>query len=99
MRENWVLESPWYYTDKEEEGNFERILELGQKIKDDLYKIVKNVVRRLHANSVILNKFNKEIPLIIHELEYYDLIAEINKEINPKESIKEFCDWIDSMYF
>ncbi|MFD0681406.1 MULTISPECIES: hypothetical protein [unclassified Paenibacillus] len=97
MRENWVLESLWYYTDKEAEENFDRILELGEKIKDDFYKIIKNVVRRLHANGVIVSQFNKEIPLIIHELEYYSLIADINKEINPNESINDFCNWIESM--
>lgn len=35
--------------------------------------------------------------ILIHELEYYDQIAEQNIEANGEDLVKDFTDWIYSM--
>lgn len=97
LRDQWVGESQWFYTDTDEEEAFDRTLELGERIVEDFYEIIKNVVKRLHNEGVIIGKFNKALPLIIHELEYYERFIEINQDINPEDCIREFVMWIDSM--
>lgn len=49
------------------------------------------MVKELHEEGIIEQKFGKALPLIIQELEYYDLIEEQNKRANPEEVIKEFA--------
>ncbi|WP_028544389.1 hypothetical protein [Paenibacillus taiwanensis] len=97
LRDQWVKDSKWYYGDELEEDNFDKAMDLGQQIVADFYQIVKETVKRLHNEGMIKSVFDKDIPLIIHELEYDDAIAEINKEINPKICIDEFVEWIDTM--
>lgn len=62
------------------------------KFVDELVEIVKE----LHQSGFIKEQFNKEIPIIVHELEYYDVIAiqniEANGDILPKDFI-DFCDY------
>ena len=49
----------------------------------ELLEIAANVARKLHAEGVIKEQFGKDIPIIVHELEYYDLICEVTKKANP----------------
>jgi hypothetical protein len=57
--------------------------------------ILTDVSLKLHNDGVIVNVFGKEIPIIIHELEYYDAIALQNKKANPSGAINEFLQWMD----
>lgn len=49
----------------------------------ELLEMAANVARKLHAEGVIKEQFGKDIPIIVHELEYYDLICEVTKKANP----------------
>ncbi|WP_105620006.1 hypothetical protein [Vallitalea okinawensis] len=95
--DHWIRELGLYFTDEEEEKEFDRTCELGEEIKSNFVKIVLTTVQRLHKEKVILNKFSKEIPLIVHELEYYDEIAEQNLRVNPNDAIRDFVNWIINM--
>jgi uncharacterized protein YwqG len=48
------------------------------------------VARRLHENGVITGAFGRAIPIIVHELEYYDAILEETREANPPGVSDEF---------
>jgi hypothetical protein len=52
------------------------------------------VSRRLHKSGIVRQKFGKEIPVIIHELEYYDQIAQQTSAANPAGLADEFVDWV-----
>lgn len=59
--------------------------------------VLANAVKQLHSFGIIAEIFGREIPVIIHELEYYPEIAEYNikangKQLLPKEFI-EFCGY------
>lgn len=53
-------------------------------------KVLVDIVKELHQSGFIKEKFGKEIPVIIHELEYYEEIAEQNIEANGYELVEEF---------
>lgn len=93
----WIKENNLYYSDEEEDEDFDKALKLGDKITSRFVELCVEVVKELHKEGIIEQKFGKALPLIIHELEYYDLIAEQNKRANPEEVIKEFADWILKM--
>lgn len=94
---NWVKEMGCYYTDEQEEINFEDILELGERITEAFVEMCVDISKQLHDNGVIKKKFGKEIPVLVHELEYYDIIANQNLRANPEKVISEFVDWIYNM--
>lgn len=50
-------------------------------------------VKLLHKSGVIAEKFGREIPVIIHGLEYYPYVARVNIEANGREFLPE--DFID----
>lgn len=93
----WIKENNLYYSDEEEDEDFDKALKLGDEITSRFVELCVEVVKELHEEGIIEQKFGKALPLIIHELEYYDLIAEQNKRANPEEVIKEFADWIFKM--
>lgn len=50
-------------------------------------------VKEIHQSGVLTQKFKKELPIIIHELEYYDEIAEQNIEANGRILLADFIDF------
>lgn len=59
-------------------------------ITNAFVKLLIQIVKELHLTGFISNKFGKEIPVIIHELEYYDEIANQNIEANSYELVEDF---------
>lgn len=57
--------------------------------------VLANAVKQLHKSGIITELFGHELPVIIHELEYYPEIAEYNIKANGKklvpEEFVEFC--------
>ena len=52
------------------------------------------VARRLHGNAVVARKFGGPIPILIHELEYYPIIAYQTSAANPNGLAEEFVKWV-----
>ncbi|CAN0503996.1 unnamed protein product, partial [Phaeothamnion confervicola] len=48
--------------------------------------------------GVVEGIFGRALPVIIHELEYYDAIATQNTEANGEALAAGLARWIDSMY-
>ena len=91
---DWVKDSPYYYTDEQEEEDFEKTYELGEQIQNKFIDIVISHAKRLHSEGVIRATFKKDIPIIIHELEYYDKPLDWTRQGNPPHLIKEFDNWV-----
>ncbi len=85
----WIKENNLYYWYEDED--FDKLVD---KIIHEFVELCVEVVKQLHYEGVIQEKFGRAIPILIHELEYYPLIAEQNERANPKEVVKEFVDWI-----
>jgi hypothetical protein len=60
-------------------------------------ELLVRVVQSLHADGVVDRVFGRPIPVLIHELEYYDEIAEQNARANPGELAGGLRDWIEAM--
>ena len=56
-------------------------------ITDAFVELLVDVVKELHGSEFIVKQFGKEVPVIIHELEYYEKIAEQNIRANSLEVI------------
>ena len=72
--------------DDDDEADMEEVTEqfVGELVE---------VVQAIHRKKVLTEKFGKEIPILIHELEYYDEIAEQNIRANGEEMTRDFADF------
>lgn len=87
-----------WYSDEDLEADFDRCLEIGGEITDYFVDACVRMARALHENGVIEQHFSRPLPIIVHEFEYYDVIALQTRSANPLGVAKEFEDWIASMY-
>jgi len=53
----------------------------------------------LHKSKLIEAKTGRPVPIIIHELEYYDAIANQTMAANPAGLADEFCNWVRKVRF
>lgn len=86
----WLTENnfPYYPAD---EVDYQKIKNEGlDKITKSFISILVDVVQTLHSSGFIKEQFGREIPIIIHELEYYDEIAKQNIEANTLELVEDF---------
>lgn len=49
----------------------------------ELIQVISDVAKRLHDEKIILNTFGKEIPIVIHDLEYAWYELEATQRANP----------------
>ena len=92
---NWINEigMPYYADDDPVWRNnelFDEILEKTEGITKAFVDVLVCIVKEIHEQGILTQKFGKEIPIIIHELEYYEEIAEQNIEANGKELVEDF---------
>lgn len=94
---DWVKELPYYYTDKQEEEDFDKTYLLGEEIQKKFIGIIIEHAKKLHESGVIIGKFERQIPIIIHELKYNEIPVSWTKLANPKGLTSEFENWVTSM--
>lgn len=58
-----------------------------------LMELVVRVARRLHDAGVILSRFGRVIPLLVHQWEYDDWCLEATRRVNPPGLVAEFERW------
>lgn len=95
----WILENNLLYMEHYNpyDTTTELMNELG-KITKSFVEILIEVVKEIHKSGVIKEKLGRDIPILIHELDYYDEIAKQNIEANGLELVKSFVDYINRLY-
>lgn len=99
---SWFLQTPYFYSDEDDEhasndeSLFNMIMAKGSKFNDEFIDIVINLTKRLFSEKVILRKFGKEIPILVHELEIYDKPISWTLRSNPVGLIDEYLEWTNS---
>lgn len=93
---NWFKISPYYYSAEDNEAAeeddelFDRIMELGENFETEFVEHIISMTRKLFKERVIEKKFGKDIPVIIHELEYSDQPIGWTQKANKSGLIEEF---------
>lgn len=87
----WILKNGYnYYTYEEMFHIYDVDEEEYEGITQDFVQCLVDVVKELHSSGFIKEQFGREIPVLVHELEYYDEIANQNIEANSLELVEEF---------
>ena len=93
LRQRWSEEIGTWVSDEEleaDESSWERAAETWTHF----WALAARVARRLHDDGVIARVFGRPIPVLLHELEYYEAIVEVNRRANPPELLTGFEAWI-----
>jgi len=94
LRQEWIQSLGLYYSDDEQAEDFERCMRLAGHITEQFVALCVQVSRALHDDGSITGKFGRPVPIIVHELEYYDEIAEQTRRANPPDLTSEFEQWV-----
>ena len=79
-----------FYEDDDEAWNDDDICDKAMVVTEFFVNELIEIVKEIHQSGILKEKFGKELPIIIHELEYYDEIAEQNVKANGEFLPKEF---------
>ncbi len=55
------------------------------------------VARELHEAGVIKRLFGREVPVLVHELEYYQAIVDQAVDANPPGVAEDFVAWVTAL--
>ena len=82
-----------FYEDGDEAWDDDETYDIVEDITPEFIEVLIEIVQEIHDSGILTDKFGKEIPILIHELEYYEEIADENKEANGDCLDQEFVDW------
>lgn len=86
-----------WYSDEDEHADFDRCTPIATEITAYFVAMCVRIAQALHASGVIKDRFLHSIPIVVHELEYYDQIASQTAAANPPGLTKEFVAWVSSL--
>ena len=96
-RRRWIETARLWFTDDDEDEDFDRCIELGEQIMEQFVAVCITVAKHLHDDGIITGKFGRAIPILVHELEYHEGIAEATRQANPPGLTADFDKWIAAM--
>jgi hypothetical protein len=92
LRDSWTASEGLDYTNEEERANFEGTLERGREIVSRFWRLSARVARRLQEEGVLLGKFGRPVPIIVHDLEYAEPTTSLTAVANPGGEAAAFLE-------
>lgn len=68
--------------------------ESAERVTHAFVDVCVRLARHLHATGLIEATFSRPVPVLVHELEYYDAIAEQAAAANPAGVAADFIAWV-----
>ncbi len=91
----WFQESPFYYSqaesDTDDEALFNKLLGFSESFNNEFIEVSIGLIQQLFRENIIADTFGKNIPVLLHELEYYDEPLAWTQRANPPGLADEFC--------
>ena len=84
-----------FYDDDSPKWNSDCVYDKVEDITNKFIDTLVEIVKEIHQEGILEGKFGKEIPILIHELEYYDTIAQQNIRANGSKLVKEFVSFVE----
>jgi hypothetical protein len=92
LRDQWAKQEGLSY--ELADGEDPLFNERGEPLTEAFVQLLVDMVRRLHRDGDIERTFGRSIPVLIHELEYYEQIASQNLAANPPGIVPDdFVRW------
>jgi hypothetical protein len=79
------------------DGDCAPVRPMIEQITRNFVSLCVRTARRLHDDGIIQQTFGRPVPVLIHELEYYDQIADQTEDANPPGLAEAFSSWIRNL--
>ncbi|MEW2708878.1 hypothetical protein AB0948_28360 [Streptomyces koyangensis] len=94
-RRQWISElGLWYDEPARAEDWTTTVGPIAAKIEASFNQAYVRLARDLHNDGVIKSVIGKPVPVILHELEYYEGIARRTEAANPPGLADDFTAWV-----
>lgn len=87
------------YARAEKNGEEHKLDEQDERMQAAFMDMIVSVVRELHRRGVVQEALGAEVPIIVHELEYYDVPVGWTVQGNPRPLIEEFLAYCQDRGF
>ncbi len=88
-----LMEAKWNYAFWLQNELEDKLDEQDKQMQSVFMDIIVSVVKELHQRGVVKEQIGIDVPIIVHELEYYDLPIDWTIRSNPKPLIDEFLEF------
>lgn len=95
--QSWAKKSGFWYSDEEEDRDLDAALRKVEPLTGQFIQIAVGVVKDMHASGEIVRVLGRPVPVLIHELEYYEEIAAQNEAANPPGLTAPFTAWVRAL--
>lgn len=94
-RHRWISElGLWYDEPARAEDWTTTVGPMAAKIEANFNQACVHLARDLHNDGVIKSVIGKPVPVVLHELEYYEGIARRTEAANPPGLADDFTAWV-----
>jgi hypothetical protein len=97
--EAWIKARGWWFSlpDGDADEDWAQADAAAERIDGYFTDLYVRTARQLHADGVISRTFGRPIPVLIHELEYRDWIADLTEDANPPGLADAFTAWVRTL--
>ncbi|MFB7364688.1 hypothetical protein [Streptomyces hydrogenans] len=94
-RQEWIIELGLWYAEPTDLVDWDSVIgPLAAQIAARFSQTCCQLARTLHTTGVIERSVGRTVPVIVHELEYYEAIARQTEAANPPGLADEFTSWV-----
>ena len=94
-RQEWITELGLWYDEPTDLADWDSVIgPLAAQIEARFNQTCCQLARTLHTTGVIARSIGRTVPVIVHELEYYEAIARQTEAANPPGLAAEFTSWV-----
>ncbi|MFD4478327.1 hypothetical protein ACFWPU_19790 [Streptomyces sp. NPDC058471] len=94
-RQEWITALGLWYDEPTDPADWDSVIgPLAAQIEARFNQTCCQLARTLHTTGIIERSVGRPVPVIVHELEYYEAIARQTEAANPPGLADEFTSWV-----
>jgi hypothetical protein len=102
LRDQWINDSGLWFDEPEAApvdapDAWDAVEPMAQQITQRFVQACVQLANQLHADGLIQKIFGRPAPVLVHEVEYYDAIADQAEAANPPGVAADFVTWVRNL--
>jgi hypothetical protein len=102
LRDQWIKDSGlWFDEPKaapvDAPDAWDAVEPMADQITQRFVQACVQLANQLHADGLIQKSFGRSVPALVHEVEYYDAIADQAEAANPPGVAADFATWVRNL--
>jgi hypothetical protein len=102
LRDQWIKDSGLWFDEPEAApvdapDAWDAVEPMADQITQRFVQACVQLANQLHADGLIQKIFGRPVPVLVHEVEYYDAIADQAEAANPPGVAADFVTWVRNL--